>query len=399
MPKHEISIIGGGPSALSAAYFLSEHFKVTIYEKEKNIGQKFLVAGKGGFNLTNQLNGEQLSEKYRPANFLRPAIIDFDSIAVRDWLKQNGIDTYIGTSGRVYAAKKHKPIDVLDNIRESLQRNGVKILTDHIFAGFDSEKEPIILKKGKRVKLDSSNYIFGLGGSSWSKTGSDGKWLNHFNSIGITTKPFESSNCGIIIKLAKSVVKFHRGKPLKNIEISCGKNKSRGEAVITEYGLEGNAVYSIIPHIRDHLKNERAVIKIDFKPNNLIADLITKLKSKNISSDTYKKVLNLKSAELAFIKANISKDDFQNSKKFISHLKGLELVIESLRPIDEAISTVGGIPISELNDDYSLKKYPNLFTIGEMVDWDAPTGGFLLQGCFSMGHFSAQSIISNLKNL
>jgi predicted flavoprotein YhiN len=179
------------------------------------------------------------------------------------------------------------------------------------------------------------------------------------------------------------------------VSIWVGDVTSKGGAIITDYGLEGTAVYSIVQGVRASLSKKRTTeIIIDFKPSNTLEQLTKKTKEKSIKTKDYAKVFNLKSVELALIKSYTDKETYLNVKTFIQSLKNLVIPITSLRPIDEAISTVGGIDVDELNPDFSLKKYPNIFTIGEMVDWDAPTGGFLLQGCFSMGYFVGKSILS-----
>lgn len=389
MRRKNIAIFGGGPAAMAAAYFLAQNNNITIFEKENNIGQKFLVAGKGGFNLTNSLVQNELVKKYSPRNFLDNAILEFDSTSVRNWLMEIGIPTFVGTSERVFSIKELKPIDVLNRIKNSLTAKNVKIITNQKFTGFNNKNEPIV--NGKTIII-ADYYIFALGGASWSLTGSDGKWVNSFNELGIGTLPFQASNCGVNINWPDNVKSFHEGKPLKNIRISCGELTSKGEAVITEYGLEGNAIYSLIPKIRELIKqNLQACIFIDFKPNNSLQQLSAKLKE-STSSKNYRKAFNLGSTEIALIKSFTKKEDYLIPSSFIKSIKSLEIKINSLRPIEEAISTVGGIDINELNPDFSLKKFPHIFTIGEMVDWDAPTGGFLLQGCFSMGHHAAKSI-------
>ena len=389
MNKKDIVIFGGGPAALTAAYFLADNNKVIVYEKENNIGQKFLVAGKGGFNLTNSLVQNELAKKYLPINFLDKAILEFDSTSVRNWLMEIGIPTFVGTSGRVFSIKELKPIDVLNKIKNSLLEKNVKFCINQKFTGFNNENKPIVNNK-KTISADY--YIFALGGASWSLTGSDGKWVNSFIKLGIKILPFQASNCGVNINWSDNIKSFHIGKPLKNIQISCGTLKARGEAVITKYGLEGNAIYSLIPSIRKQLNlNSLSKIFIDFKPNNSLKQLLAKL-GKSTSSKDYKKIFNLNSTEIALIKSLITKEDYLSPDNFVKSIKNLEIKINSLRPIEEAISTVGGIDINELNSDFSLKKFPHIFTIGEMVDWDVPTGGFLLQGCFSMGHHAAKSI-------
>lgn len=389
MSGKNIAIFGGGPAAMAAAYFLAQNNNITIFEKENNIGQKLLVAGKGGFNLTNSLVQNELAKKYSPRNFLDNAILEFDSTSVRNWLMEIGIPTFVGTSERVFSIKELKPIDVLNQIKNSLKAKNVKIITNQKFTGFNNKNEPIV--NGKTIII-ADYYIFALGGASWSITGSDGKWVNSFNELGIGILPFQASNCGVNINWPDNVKSFHEGKPLKNIRISCGELTSKGEAVITEYGLEGNAIYSIIPKIRELIKqNLQACIFIDFKPNNSLQQLSAKLKE-STSSKNYRKAFNLGSTEIALIKSFTKKEDYLIPSSFTKSIKSLEIKINSLRPIEEAISTVGGIDINELNPDFSLKKFPHIFTIGEMVDWDAPTGGFLLQGCFSMGHHAAKSI-------
>lgn len=397
MPKKTISIIGGGAAGLTAAYFLSEHFDVQIYEKEKKVGQKFLVAGKGGFNLTNSLTGTQLANKYTPKNILKEAILNFDSTHTREWLAKLGIETFIGTSGRVFSAKKHKPYEVLKSLKHELKKGNVEVHTNHKFNGFDKNGYPLIKNENEEFSLKSDFYIFALGGASWPNTGSDGKWLIHFEKLGVELNKFQPSNCGVNIKWPKNILDYHVGKPLKNIRTRVYTKKYRGEAVITDYGLEGNAIYAVIPELRTVNNYDDAYLVIDFKPNNEQYDLFKKIKNKKVSSESYKKNLNLNSTHLAVLKSFINKDDFNLPNIFTKKVKNLKLKIESIRPIEEAISTVGGISASELNPDFSLKKYSRFYIIGEMADWDAPTGGFLLQGCFSMGYTAAHSIKKAIK--
>ncbi len=394
--KKEIVMFGGGPANLIAADILSSIFNVTIYEKEKNIGQKLLVAGKGGFNLTNKATGELLKAKYTPYSFLENALDAFDSPKLRDWLNKLGIPTFVGSSGRVFPEKSIKPIFVLDAIRNRLLSKNVSIHTEYKFISFDKENKPLIEYKNKLKIISADYYFFGLGGASWSITGSDGKWTKSFNEIGIKTFPFQPSNCGITIPWSSHIKKYHLGKPLKNISISINNSKFIGEAVVTEYGLEGNIIYPMIPIIRNKLNNGEIVnIKIDFKPFNTKSRLLKKILPKEYTSKDYVNIFNLNKLELSLIKDYTTKTDYLDKKLFVNSIKSLSIPVISLRPIEEAISTIGGIDINELNDNFSLKKYPNIFTIGEMVDWDAPTGGFLLQGCFTMGYYSAMSILKS----
>ncbi len=391
--QKNIAIIGGGPSAMMLAYVLSKFHTVTIYEKNNGLGNKFLVAGKGGFNFTNSLAGTELAEKYSPKEFMQEAILSFDSKALREWYANLGLETFVGTSGRVFPIKGIKPVEVLNKIKEKLHSQNVIIEYDHEFIGFDENKNVKIKFKDEIKTLIADYYIFALGGSSWSVTGSDGKWTKHFEEIGVNIIPFESSNCGVNINWDNHIVENHAGKPLKNISVTVDGTTLKGEAVITKYGLEGNVIYPIIPKVRKLLKTKIKVeIKIDFKPDNTIDDLLKRVSNKKISSKDYGKLFNLKREQLALIKCYTTKEEYLSVELFIRKIKNLSIPVESLRDIEESISTVGGIDIEELNPDFSLKNHPKIYCIGEMVDWDAPTGGFLLQGAFSMGHLAGKSI-------
>jgi uncharacterized flavoprotein (TIGR03862 family) len=365
-----------------------------LFDREKNVGQKFLLAGKGGFNLTNNVQGEELTGKYSPAGFMNKALSDFDSSSLRQWLSSMGIPTFVGSSGRIFPEKGFSPVDVLNKIRARLMEQGVQFYPEHELVGFDIDRH-VTLKNNNQEVIHKADYIlFALGGASWPKTGSDGSWLNIFQSMGIVIKPFQPSNCGININWPEAVRQYHAGKPVKNIKLSVDDVEELGEVVITDYGMEGNAVYPLVPTIRNMLnKNLPAHIFIDFKPSNTEEQLLQKTSGKSVRTKDYGQLFNLTGVQMAIIKACTSKETFLSLPGFINSIKKMAIPVDSLRPVAEAISTIGGIDLKEVNDDFSLKKYPWIYAIGEMLDWDAPTGGFLLQGCFSMGHYAARSIL------
>jgi len=257
---------------------------------------------------------------------------------------------------------------------------------NHEFKGFETSNKILVENENVTSTLQGDVILFALGGASWPKTGSTGNWLPYFKSLDIQTQAFQSSNCGINIDWPNSIRLSHAGKPLKNIRLSVNDYTIQGETLVTHYGLEGNAIYPLIPIIRNELNRGKEVsVQIDFKPRNTISQLSQKLKNKVVTTKNYAKALNLNKTQLAILKAYADKESFQSPKIFVSQLKQLSIPIQSLRPLTEAISSVGGIDLTEINDDFSLKKNPSVFVIGEMLDWDAPTGGYLLQACFSMG--------------
>ena len=390
--KKSIAIIGGGPSAFLLAAFLdTTKFNVTIYEKNKTAGRKFLVAGKGGFNLTHSEPIEELTNRYTSNNFLDKALLNFTNTDFRKWLEQIGIPTFIGSSKRVYPKEGIKPIEVLNAILNHLKEKGIEVKYEQTFSDWNKDKNPII--NDKIIKVDY--VVFSLGGGSWKITGSDGTWLQTFSKKGINTKLFEASNCGYKIEWKSDFIKNNEGNPLKNIAISCKNKTQKGEVVITEFGLEGNAIYGLSPQIRKELNTlSKATVFIDFKPTLTLENIISKIKKsayKN-TSQILKKELKLSNSQIDLLKIYLSKDSYLNTESLANYIKKFPLEITNTATIDEAISTVGGIDLNAVTENFELKNIPNQYCIGEMLNWDAPTGGYLLQACASIGVYLAKHL-------
>jgi uncharacterized flavoprotein (TIGR03862 family) len=391
--KKSIAIIGGGPAALLCASFLdAEKFDITLYEKNKTLARKFLVAGKGGFNLSHSEPIVQMIERYTPSYFLKDTLLEFDNSDLRDWLETIGIPTFIGSSKRIYPEQGIKPIEVLNSILKVLKKKNVKFQFEHTWTGWD-ENNYLLFNSDLKVQADHT--IFSMGGSSWKKTGSDGIWMNLFQAKGMEVLPFEVSNCAFGVDWKEELILKHEGSPLKNITISCADKSQKGEVVLTRFALEGNAIYALSPQIRQALKtNKKASIFIDFKPTVSLADLKSKFKKSIFkkTSEILKKDLNLSTVQIALLKSYVSKEIFLNPSSLMDQIKHLRIEITSFAQLDEGISTVGGIDLNAVDENFQLKNIPNNYCIGEMLDWDAPTGGYLLQACFSMGVYVARHL-------
>ena len=391
--KKSVSIIGGGPSAMFLAAFLNpELFEVKIFEKNKALGRKFLVAGKGGFNLTHSEPIDALLQRYTPDSFLKEALLTFDNRQLCGWLKEIGIPTFIGSSKRVYPEKGIKPIEVLKAITHVLQTQNVAIQYQKKWTGWDKENNLVF---NSNEVIHSDYHVFALGGGSWKVTGSNGHWLSFFLEKEIKAKDFIASNCAYRIEWPADFILKNAGKPFKNISISCGAKTQKGEVVLTRFGLEGNAIYALSPQIQEELdESNKAEIFIDLKPTLSVEELknrLTASKEKNITH-RLRQDLNLSKISIHLLKVTLSKEEFLSTKTLAKKIKGLPLEVTAAAPVDEAISTTGGIDLEAVSKYFELKKMKHTFCIGEMLDWNAPTGGYLLQACFSMGVFLARHL-------
>ncbi|MCL7765192.1 NAD(P)-dependent oxidoreductase [Polaribacter sp. Z014] len=390
--KKSISIIGSGPSALLLAAFLdTTKFEVTIYEKNKTAGRKLLVAGKGGFNLTHSESILDFIERYTPTNFLKDALLSFTNDDFRNWLQSIGIPTYIGSSKRIYPEEGIKPITVINTILNHLKEKGIVFKYEHTFSGWNAENNLII----NNAIIPSDYTVFSLGGASWKITGSDGSWLETFQEKGVNTAPFEASNCAFKIDWNPDFITQNEGTPLKNITITCADKKQKGEAVITKFGLEGNAIYALSPQIRAQLKTEeKATIYIDFKPTFTLEQVTSKMVNSNFknTTQTLKKGLKLSNSEIDLLKIHLSKETYLDSEILSKYIKNFPLEITGLGKLNAAISSVGGIDLNAMDTHFQLDKIPNQYCIGEMVNWDAPTGGYLIQACASSGVYLAKHL-------
>jgi uncharacterized flavoprotein (TIGR03862 family) len=390
--------VGGGVCALMLASELNtSKFSVSVYERNNALGRKFLVAGDGGLNLTHSENKESFIKRYTPGDFLEAAFNYFSNKDLVKWINGLGIETYVGSSGRVFPKKGIKPAEVLNAILRKIKSNSATIHYKHTWRGFSAVNDLIFENNGELKELKSDIVIFCLGGGSWSVTGSKGEWTGSFMEKGVRVLPFEPSNCALKIDWDKSLRIKIEGKALKNIVITCGGKRHAGEVVLTKFGIEGSGIYPLSPQIRSGLRETgKAEIVIDLKPQFSETKIRELLKEKTRGiSEALKNELGFNTLHIQLIKAFVSKEDFLDPAKLAFHLKNLQLTITGMAPVDEAISTVGGISLQEVNSNFELRKMSRHFVIGEMLDYDAPTGGYLLQSCFSMANYLAGHLNKN----
>ncbi len=395
MSKQNITIIGGGPASLMLACSLdASKFDISIYEKNAALGRKFLVAGKGGFNLTHSENLEQFIERYHPKQFIEPFLKHFSNSDFRDWLKSIGIETYVGTSKRVFPVKGIKPIEVLNAIEAVLKKNIVSMHYNHEWKGW-SNHDLLFLNNGETKIIKSDVVIFALGGASWKVTGSAGNWTSYFEEKGIQINSFYPSNCAYKINSNQELLKHISGQALKNCEFSCGVMHKKGEAVLTDFGIEGSGIYGLSKEIRLQLiEKQKAELLIDFKPELSLEEIQNRFENRGKLSikDILEKKINLSAVQIQLLKYQSTKEEYNQPKTISQLIKMFPLILTDFAPIDDSISTVGGIALGEVTENLELKKLRNHYCLGEMLDWDAPTGGYLLQACFSMGKFVADKL-------
>lgn len=393
--KKNITIIGGGPASLMLACSLDKSkYNISIYEKNSALGRKFLVAGKGGFNLTHSEELDAFTNRYYPKEFIESFLKQFTNSDFRNWLVFIGIDTYVGTSKRVFPKKGIKPIDVLQAIEKQMLQNQVSINYSHTWKGWRHD-ELVFENKQTTLHLKSDITVFALGGGSWKVTGSDGNWLDYFTEKHIATLPFVPSNCAYKINWDASLIKLIEGQALKNCEFTCDTISKKGEAVLTQFGIEGSGIYALSKPIREQLLSEKnATIIIDFKPDLSELEIKNRLQDHTRLSikDNLEKKLNVTNTQIQLLKYATNKEQYHSPDYLSKLIKAYPLLLNDFANIDDAISTVGGIALTEVNEHLELNKLPHHYCIGEMLDWDAPTGGYLLQACFSMGYSLARHL-------
>lgn len=389
----QIAIIGGGPAGLRAAEVAAAGgAKVTLFEAKASVGRKFLVAGKGGLNLTNAEARERFITRYSgPADRWAEMIAAFDADALRAWAGGFGIETFAASTGRVYP-REMKAAPLLRRWVQRLRGLGVEFAMHHRWTGLErGDRWHVMFQaaSGERT-VETDAVILALGGGSWPETGSDGNWIASLRALGVEVAPLVPANCGWEFQWSSSALTAE-GQPLKSVVIRAGEVAVRGELLITRYGLEGGALYQLGPVLR---AQREPVLEIDLKPDHSVDQLVAKMGpiQRNFLAEARSR-WRLSDAAVAVLGEACAKTSLASVMALAVIAKKCRLHLSGPRPLAEAISSAGGVCWSELDEGLMIRQLPGVFVAGEMIDWEAPTGGYLIQGCFATGTRAAEAAL------
>jgi uncharacterized flavoprotein (TIGR03862 family) len=388
-----IAVIGGGPAGLYAAENASQAgLAVTLFDAKASVGRKFLVAGGGGLNLTKDEPAERFVSRYEgphmPTDLWPRLIGEFGPDRLREWAMGLGVETFVASTGRVYPSEM-KAAPLLRRWVQRLRHSGVKFATHHRWEGWCEGSLVFHTPEGER-SLRPAATILALGGGSWPETGSDGGWADILRSHGIAVAPLAAANCGWEVDWPAELVVAAEGMPLKNVAVRAGDDREvRGELMITHYGLEGGAIYQAGAALRAMDSPE---LWLDLKPAVSAERLIQRLgpAKRNLRAEA-KARWRLGAGAEAMLDHHPERDSWTTPEAMAKAVKRLRVALIRPRPIAEAISSAGGVRWSEIDASLMLRRMPGVFVAGEMIDWEAPTGGYLMQGAFATGKRAGES--------
>lgn len=403
-----IAIVGGGPAGLMAAEVANAAgLQVDLFEAKGSVGRKFLIAGKGGLNLTHGEPRPGFDARYRErAPEIARWLDAFDGDALRAWARELGVETYVGTSGRVFPMDR-KAAPLLRGWVRRLRERGVRFHVQHRWLGWDDDGALRFATPDGERHVRAEATVLALGGASWPELGSDGGWVPTLAARGIDIAPLRPSNCGFDIGWSGLLSEKHAGAPLKSVvlqwlDLDGQAHALQGECVLTATGLEGSAIYAISADLRERiLRDGEAMLWLDLAPGRdrerLRRDL-EKPRGKRSLGEHLRRQTGLDAAKIALLFESLPRDAMQDADAVAAAIKRLPLRLRSARPIAEAISTAGGVRLEALDDALQLKTMPGVFCSGEMLDWEAPTGGYLLTACFASGLIAGRGAVERIKS-
>jgi len=394
---------------MAAEVIASAGHAVSVYDAMPSVGRKFLLAGVGGMNITHAEPAEDFRARYSASAQFINSLKQFDADALRQWVHGLGVDTFVGTSGRVFPTDM-KAAPLLRAWLHRLRELGVKIYPRHRWLGWSEQGDLNFSaqENGNAITktINADALVLALGGASWQRLGSNGAWVPLLRERSVQVNELVPSNCGFDVIWSEFLINQHAGAPLQGVGLSCVDTQGMprqilSEAIISAYGIEGTGIYALSKYLRENVaQNGSALLNIDLLPDlspEKIVQKLNKPREKNSLSNFLRKQFNLSPVKLALLRELTSKQTFENPALLAMAIKKLSVTLTATRPIDEAISSAGGVAAKELDASYMLKKIPGVFCAGEMLDWDAPTGGYLLTGCFASGRAAGNGVVSYLR--
>lgn len=394
-----VAIVGGGPAGLMAAHVLGvEGVHVDLYEAMPSVGRRLLAAGSGGLNLTHSERLEDFVPRYGKASIYFQELLEaFSPTDLREFVGSLGIETEVGSSGRVFPTD-FKAGPLLRSFVRRLRELGVLIHTRHRFVRFGGAREPVFARgECEEIGVPSDAVLLALGGASWRRLGSDGVWSRVLGEAGVKVNPFQPSNCGFEVRWTQAFRDRFEGKPLKNLVLRAGSEEAKGELMLTKYGVEGGGVYALSAPLRTSLAvSGHATLVLDLKKDKSVGQLETQLqrpRGKRSMKEHLRREARIDGATYGLLREFATQSELENPRALARLVKELPLPVSGVRPLDESISTAGGVAFDGVDDQLMLRALPGVFVAGEMLDWEAPTGGYLLQGAFSTGVAAARGIL------
>ncbi len=380
-----VAVIGGGPAGLMAAEVIATAgVGVVLYEQMPSVGRKFLLAGRGGLNLTHTEDRASFLGRYGAAGpRLAAAIAAFGPAELRAWCAGLGEETFVGSSGRVFP-EGFRAADLLRKWRARLDALGVDIRLRTTWTGWDST-------------LEADALLLALGGASWPTTGSDGSWAGVLADSGIAVSPLRPANCGLVVGWSETFRTRFGGQPLKNVAASFADRMARGDVIVAADGLEGGPIYALSSDLRDAIdRGDTATLLLDLLPDirdGQLADRLARRRSGD-SAASWLRRAGLPPVTIGLLREVTDNQMPDNGPEIARLAKHLSVRILAVQPLARAISTAGGLALTEIDDSYMLRRRPGTFVAGEMLDWDAPTGGYLLQATFSTAVAAANGALA-----
>jgi uncharacterized flavoprotein (TIGR03862 family) len=394
-----VAVIGGGPAGLMAAEVLSQNgARVDVYDSMPSLGRKFQMAGKGGLNLTHSEPFETFLTRYGARRErIEPLLRRFGPQELRAWAHGLGIETFVGTSGRVFPLEM-KASPLLRAWLKRLGEAGVQVHLRHRWTGWDADRALRFETPGGIQTVHADALVLALGGGSWSRLGSDGKWVPWLQQAGVEVKALRPSNCGFDTAWTPFFRDKFDGAPLKSVALTFGDFHQQGEFIITKEGVEGSLIYAASARVRDEIEAKgQALIDLDLMPSQTESQVREKLsrpRGSRTMASHLEKTLGLKGVKVGLLHEFVPKDDFTDPKKLAAHIKRLRIPLLTPRPIDEVISSAGGVTFEALDEQLMLKNLPGVFCAGEMLDWEAPTGGYLITACMASGRAAGEGALN-----